>query len=83
MVSINCARQHFQWTRRQFLLVFILLVVPWFLYYFGPPIVPNVRPESVLLSAVLQFQDTRGGQVENIAAITKTLNATGTSFCLM
>ena len=79
MASTKCAWQHFQLTPRQFLLIFILLVAPWSLYYFGPPIVPNVRPKAILLSAVLQIQDTRGVHVEKISAVTKTLNATGNS----
>ena len=73
------ARQILQLTPQQFLLVFIILAAPFSLYYFGPPIITNFHPKPILLSAVLQFQDTRSVHVEKMSAVTKTLNVTGKS----
>ena len=76
------ARQILQLTPQQFLLVFIILAAPFSLYYFGPPIVTNVHPKPILLSAVLQFQDTRSVHAEKMSAETKILNETG-KICFM
>ena len=82
MPSEKGAWQNLQLTPQQFLPVFILLAAPFSLYYFGPPIVPNVSPKPILLSAVLQFQDTRSVHAEKMSAETKILNETG-KICFM